>query len=137
MRRLLVAVIAVCSLVLPFGQASAARWEPHQRCPQWEWLFRKHKLPVRTFSYIAWREARCRPTAQNARWRDGKIIWTLNRNGTYDSGLLQINSSWVTVTSQVCKSKFGDLKVLLDPQCNVAVGAYLYFEGGGLRNWSM
>jgi hypothetical protein len=65
-----------------------------QYCPKYEELFRKYGLPVKVFSYIAYRESRCNPGAINARFKNGKIVWTLNKNGTYDNGLLQINSSW-------------------------------------------
>ncbi len=54
---------------------------------------------------------------------------------SYDNGLLQINSTWVTVTAQVCKTKRGDLTVLLIPDCNVRVAKYLYEQGGGINNW--
>jgi hypothetical protein len=53
---------------------------------------------------------------------------------SYDSGLLQINSSWVTVTSQVCGTKWGDLRPLRTSSCNLKVAKYL-FENGGLGNW--
>ena len=106
-----------------------------KRCPQWEPKLKKHGLPLPLFSYIMWRESRCRPTAINARFdKRGRTTWTLNRNGTYDSGLLQINSSWVTLTSRVCKSKMGDMKVLQKPECNLKV-AKVILEDGGIRNW--
>ena len=106
-----------------------------QRCPQFEQAFRRYGLlPVSTFSYISWREARCRIKATNIRRdRQGRPIWTLNANGTYDSGLLQINSSWRTVTRQVCG---GDLDKLLELDCNLRVGKYL-LEHGGLSHWSL
>lgn len=136
MRRVVAAFVA-CVVLFVSSPRLAAHRIGSERCPRFEHLFRKHKMPVEVFSYIAWRESRCRPTAVNARWRNGKIVWTLNQNGTYDSGLLQVNSGWKTVTAQICRSKFGDLTVLLEPECNVAVGAYLYHDGGGLRNWGM
>lgn len=95
-------------------------------CPNWESLFKDHQLPSKLFSYIAWRESRCNPGAVNAIWENGKIVWTLNQDGSYDSGLLQINSSWKTVTSQVCNAEYGDLTVLTVPSCNVKVAKYLY-----------
>lgn len=107
-----------------------------KRCRKYEPLFRAYKLPVIQMTYLAWRESRCRPGAVNAIWKNGKIVWTLNSDGSFDSGLLQINSSWKTVTSQVCRAPFGKLDVLLDPVCNVKVAAYLY-ERGGLRHWGM
>ena len=106
-----------------------------KRCPQYEPIMAAHGLyPVQAFSYIAWRESRCRPQATNARWdSSGKIIWTLNRNGSYDSGLLQINSSWKTVTRQTCG---GGIDRLLTLDCNLRVARYL-LDNGGLGHWSL
>jgi hypothetical protein len=98
-----------------------------KRCPQWEDEFAEFGLPVQTFSYIAWRESKCNPMAWNK---------TLNRNGSQDRGLVQINSSWVTVTAKECASQRGDLSVLFDVRCNLAVARYLY-RNGGLRHWNL
>ena len=98
-----------------------------KRCPQWEEQFAEFGLPVETFSYIAYRESRCNPMAHNK---------TLNRNKTQDRGLVQINSGWKTVTSKECASQYGDLSVLFDVRCNLAVARYLY-RNGGLRHWNL
>jgi len=98
-----------------------------KRCPQWEGHFAEFGLPVQTFSYIAYRESRCNPLAHNK---------TLNRNGSQDRGILQINSSWVTVTAKECASQRGDLSVLFNVRCNLAVARYLY-RNGGLRHWNL
>ena len=98
-----------------------------KRCPQWEDEFAEFGLPVETFSYVAWRESRCSPLSWNR---------TLNKNKTQDRGLLQINSSWVTVTAKECASQRGDLSVLFDVRCNLAVARYLY-RNGGLRHWNL
>ena len=107
-------------------------------CPQFEELFKEYGLePVKTFSYIAWRESRCRPKAVNATWdKNGNVTWTLNKNGSIDRGLLQINSSWKTVTSKVCKSDFNDMDVLFTLDCNLRVAKYL-LDDGGLGHWGM
>jgi len=98
-----------------------------KRCPQFEDEFAAFGLPVQTFSYIAWRESKCNPMAWNK---------TLNKNGTQDRGLVQINSSWVTVTAKECASQKGDLSVLFDVRCNLTVARYLY-RNGGLRHWNL
>jgi hypothetical protein len=98
-----------------------------KRCPQWEDEFAAFGLPVEVFSYIAYRESRCNPLAHNK---------TLNRNGSQDRGLVQINSSWVSVTAKECASQKGDLSVLFDVRCNLAVARYLY-RNGGLRHWNL
>lgn len=98
-----------------------------KRCPQWEDEIAEFGLPVQTFSFIAWRESRCNRMSWNR---------TLNRNGSQDRGLLQINSSWVTVTAEQCASQRGDLSVLFNVRCNLAVARYLY-RNGGLRHWNL
>jgi hypothetical protein len=112
-------------------------YDASKRCPQFEADLAQHGLqPVEVFSYLAWRESRCNPASVNARWKNGKIVWTLNRDGTYDSGLLQINSTWTTITSQICGSAWGDMKALLDVNCNLKVAKYLLDNSAdGLGNW--
>jgi hypothetical protein len=95
-----------------------------KRCPQWEPKFREHGLPVKAFSYIAWRESRCRIKAHNT---------TLNRNGSQDLGLVQVNSSWKTVTRNICGT---DITGLFNVDCNLSVAKYLY-DNGGLGHWSL
>lgn len=107
--------------------------ESDQRCPRWEPYFKEYGLPVKKFSYIAWRESRCRIKAINARWdAQGNIVWTLNKDGSYDSGLLQINSTWRTVTKNICG---GGIDLLLTLDCNLRVAKYLY-DNGGLGHWA-
>lgn len=108
------------------------------RCPMWEEKFKEHGLePVEVFSYIAYRESRCRPAATNAKYdANGNITWTLNKDKSIDRGLLQINSSWQTVTSQVCKAPRGQMDVLFDVDCNLSVAKYILDNSTGkLSNW--
>lgn len=95
-----------------------------QRCPQWEAKFREYGLPVVAFSYISYRESRCNPRAWNR---------TLNRNGSQDLGLVQVNSSWQTVTRNICGT---GIKGLFNVDCNLSVAKYLY-DNGGLGHWSL
>lgn len=109
--------------------------DPTHRCPEFEPLFAQHGLePVEVFSYIAYRESRCNPNAVNAKWdANGNVIWTLNKNGSIDRGLLQINSCWKTVTKQVCGT---GLEGLFDVNCNIKVAKYIMDNSaGGLANW--
>jgi hypothetical protein len=93
-------------------------------CPQWEAKLKAQGLvPVKKFSYIMWRESRCLE----------KIVSKPNSNGTRDYGLLQINSSWRTVTRKVCGGT--NLNVLLNSKCNLKVAKYL-FDNGGMNHWS-
>ena len=95
-----------------------------KRCPQWEPKFAQHGLPVQAFSYIAWRESRCNPQA----WNQYK-----NKNGSQDLGLVQVNSSWKTVTRNICDT---DITGLFNVDCNLSVAKYLY-DNGGLGHWSL
>lgn len=95
-----------------------------KRCPQWESALKAHGLvPVARFSYIMWRESRCQE----------KVVSKRNSNGTRDYGLLQINSSWRTVTREVCGGQ--SMNVLLKSKCNLTVAKYL-FDNGGFNHWS-
>ena len=98
--------------------------DPSQRCPQWEAKFREYGLPVIAFSYISFRESRCNPHAWN-RYK--------NADGSQDLGLVQINSSWKTVTRNICGT---DITGLFNVDCNLSVARYLY-DNGGLRHWSL
>lgn len=112
--------------------------DEEKSCPEWEPMFKQYGLvPVKTFSYIAWRESRCRPKAVNAKWDSkGNVVWTLNKDGSIDRGMFQVNSSWKTVTSQVCRSEYGDMEVLFNVDCNFKVAKYL-LDNGGLGHWGM
>lgn len=109
-----------------------------ETCPEYEDLFRQYGLkPVKAFLHIAWRESRCNPKAVNAKWdSQGNVTWTLNKDGSIDRGLLQVNSSWKTVTANVCGSAFGDMEILYDLDCNLRVAKYL-LDNGGLGHWGM
>jgi hypothetical protein len=104
-------------------------------CPQYEETFKKYALPAKVFSYIAWRESRCNPGAVNAIWENGKIVWTLNSNGSYDSGLLQINSSWF----KTLREQFGyQPEDLMNPAVNALFASWiLHFSSGRLKNWNI
>lgn len=114
-------------------------------CKEFEPLMTKYGLPTKLFSYIAWRESRCQPKAIGWNYHAGmnhlscKVVTpTCKAVKSYDSGLLQINSSWRTLTSQVCDAPKGDLTVLKKPLCNIRVAKYLYENTTGrLKNWSI
>ena len=105
-----------------------------KRCPQWESKFKEYGLPVDVFSYIAWRESGCNPEAINAKFdANGKVIWTLNKNGSIDRGLVQINSCWKSVTKKVCGT---NLNGLLGIDCNLKVAKYIMDNSEcKLLNW--
>lgn len=114
------ALTLITSLSVPSASAQAGT------CPQWEPLFKKHGLPVKAFSKIAYRESRCNPKSVSA---------VRKSTGRPDVGLLMIQGSWVTVTSAVCKvPRNRVVKALTDATCNVRVARYLY-DNGGLGHW--
>ena len=141
-RRFVVALLVV-TLTTTAAQAQGA--PAVNKCPQYHAALRKAGLPVEPFSQIMYRESRCVPGAIGWNYQPGmsykdckRQVATLYKRcravRTYDSGLLQINSSWVSVTAQVCKSKFGNMTVLLQPECNLAVAAHLY-KTSGIGHW--
>jgi hypothetical protein len=115
------------STIVPAEDVEAQSIEKRKRCPMWEDAFEAAGLPADVFSFIAWRESRCQPTAYND---------TLNRDKSRDYGLLQINSTWKKVTARICGQPWGQLDILFDPACNIAVAKYLY-ENGGLGHWRL
>ena len=105
----------------------------NKRCPQWESKFIEFGLPVELFSYIAWRESGCNEQAINAKYDEaGNVIWTLNKNGSIDRGLVQINSCWKSLTKQICGTS---LDGLLNVDCNLKVAKYLY-DIDGAKPWA-
>ena len=89
-------------------------------------MLRKHQLPVEVFDRIMWRESRCNPNA----------ISKPNRDGSVDVSLLQINSTWRTLTAKTCKRPYNQvIKSLTDPSCNLKVARILWADGKGASNW--
>jgi hypothetical protein len=120
LKRILTTTIALSLLTTPLVAEAKAT-----SCPRYEAQLREHGLPVKEFSYIMWRDSRCIP----------KAVSSQNSNGSYDYGALQINSTWRTVTAQVCHRPARQTKKsLLKLDCNLRVARYLY-KNGGLAHW--
>ena len=105
-----------------------------KRCPKWESKFKEYGLPVNIFSYIAFRESNCNEKAINAKFdKKGNVTWTLNKDGSIDRGLVQINSCWKSVVKDICGT---NLDGLLNVDCNLKVARYILKNTkGGLGNW--
>lgn len=105
-----------------------------KRCPEWESKFKEYGLPVNIFSYIAFRESTCNEKAINAKFdKKGNVTWTLNKDGSIDRGLVQINSCWKSVVKDICGT---NLDGLLNVDCNLKVARYILENTkGGLGNW--
>jgi hypothetical protein len=115
------------------------------RCPKWEKKLREYKLPVKEFSFIMWRESKCEPKAVGWNYYAGtshldcklspaRTYRKCKAVKSYDVGLLQINSSWKTLTAKVCKYEYGKMLILQDPDCNLKVASALYKQSG-LAPW--
>lgn len=128
------------------GRVSAQSVNTEKSCPKYEKLLKKYDLPVKEFSYIMWRESRCQTMAVGWNYKKGygpsncrldvaKIYKNCSAVRSYDTGLLQINSTWRTVTAQVCNRPAREIiKSLTNPECNVKVARYLY-DNGGMHHW--
>lgn len=136
-------IFATVLLAATIATAQPAQAAELKRCPQYERMLKHHGLPVKQFSYIMWRESRCQPRAIGWNYKPGKThrdckltpAATYRRCKavrSYDIGLLQINSTWRSVTHEVCGTN--DMLELQKPQCNLRVARYLY-DNGGVDHW--
>jgi hypothetical protein len=124
------------------GRRQRVPADPEKRCPGLEPVFEAYGLyPVATWSYIAWRESGCRPKAQNATWdAAGNMTYALNKDKSYDTGLLQINSGWYSAVKKVCGENAVDNRMqgLKTVHCNLMMARYIMeYSAGGLSNWRM
>lgn len=135
-------IINLLFLAFAFRDADAAPIKGLP-CPEWHDAMRNAGLPVRILAPVMWRESRCQPSAigwnyhKNKSQRDCKLspARTYRRCTavkSYDIGLLQVNSTWFSVTKSICKSS--DILILQKPSCNLAVAAYLW-NNGGSSHW--
>lgn len=138
--------MAVLIAVAPATSAEA--YTPAQApnpCAKYTALIKANKLPVKQFLKICYRESKGQPKAigwnyhKGKSYKDCKLVPAKQYRKcpavkSFDLGLFQINSSWVTVTAKVCRAKWGNIWVLLDPKCNAKVAGYLYHTGG-LEHW--
>jgi len=143
LKRLIVAVLA--AMIMTTGYGSETARAATNSCPQWHAKLKQYGLPVTEFSRIMYRESRCQPKVIGWNYRAGTSYKDCKLSPastykrckavrSYDSGLLQVNSGWVTLTAQTCGSALGDLTVLLQPDCNLRVASAIY-KGSGIGNW--
>jgi len=101
--------------------------DEEKRCPEWEETFLAYGLvPVDVWSYVAWKESRCRPSIIND---------TLNSDGSVDYGLVQINSIHSRAVFRVCDG-YSLETMLLDVDCNLRMARYLMDNTRNrLANW--
>jgi hypothetical protein len=141
-------VIALLALTISAAMpAPSAEARPTAKgtCPQLKALIKEVGLPP-VFLEIAYRESRCTPQAVGWNYRKGsnasmcksvpfrQYLKTCAKHiRSYDSGLWQINSGWVSVTKAICGKGPRD-GALFEPRCNARVAKYLY-DNGGLGHW--
>lgn len=127
-RRLVRRIVCALALVLVPANAASAKPSPHD-CPQYHAAMKHAGLPPSVFGPIAWRESRCNPHSISARRVTG---WP-------DSGLLQIQGSWNSLTSRVCHVPRGRavIHALATLTCNLRVAAVLWANGAGASNWGI
>ena len=115
------------------------------RCPQWWGLAAEagwHADSMLTLDYVIWRESRCQANAHNT---------TLNRDGSTDIGLTQINDrSWCLPTRWYPGGYLQSVGVLstvgceqlFDPLTNLKAAKALYdysqnTKGEGFQPWNL
>jgi len=146
-RIIIIALLLHLLIFALFAQNSKAATYPSSTalpCQQWHKLMRANGLPVKVFAPIMYRESRCQETAVGWNYKKGydhdncklspaNTYRKCTSISSYDIGLLQINSSWKSVTYQTCKTK--EVLTLQKASCNLAVAALIYNKGLGLGNW--
>ena len=144
MKRLVLACALLAAPVVAVSPVEASKpWLCPQYTAQIKQTFpRKH---WRTMDAIMHRESRCSQRATGWNHHKGMSHRDCTDNGTFkqrqrckavkswDMGLFQINSSWSTLTTQVC-GKNTRSTVLWKVECNFAVAGVLY-KNGGLAHW--
>ena len=144
LRIIIIGILINFLLLATASKTDAATAKQDLPCQQWHSALRKAGLPVEIFAPIMWRESRCTPQAIGWNYKKGKSEkdCRLSHASTYryckavksyDTGLLQINSTWVTLTKTTCKAK--DMLILQKPWCNLKVAAVLWNGGKGVSHW--
>ena len=129
MKRLTIITMSLIMSVMPSGVAHAAK--KSGLCPQWQKLALSvgwHTQDLSTLDRLMHRESRCRPGALNS---------TLNRDGSWDYGLMQINNkTWCLPSKYAFKGYLQAQKILKDcnelliPAVNL-VAALAVYEAAG------
>lgn len=127
--KLLSLLATVLLIAFPSGTAHAQK--DTTKCPQWKETAVKvgwKKRDIKTLDRLMHRESRCRPQAVNK---------TLNRDGSWDYGLLQINDkTWCIPSRYSAKGYLQSLKIitsckdLLDPTTNLLAALAVYKAAG-------
>jgi hypothetical protein len=146
--KLLARAVLVAALTMPAtALTSPAEASTPWLCPKYTAEIKKHfpRSVWRQMDAIMHRESRCitravgwnhHPLRTYRDCRDSGKFHARRRCPavrSWDVGLFQINSSWRTLTRQVC-GKDTTTRVLMNPKCNFRVAGVLYNDGG-LAHW--
>lgn len=138
----------VIALVLPpLATVSPVEASKPWKCPKYTEQIKATfpKKHWRTMDAIMFRESKCVRQAVGWNYRAGMTHTDCKDKGTFkrrqkckavkswDVGLFQINSSWNTLTTQVC-GRNTRTDVLMNADCNFRV-AYVLYNNGGLAHW--
>jgi hypothetical protein len=126
--KLLATAVALAMSILPTGHATAKKVD---HCPQWRKTALEagwHTRHLGTLDRLMHRESRCRP---------GVINSTLNRDGSWDYGLLQINDkTWCLPSKYAFRGYLQAERIvktcqdLLNPSVNLVAALAIYQAAG-------
>jgi hypothetical protein len=139
--------LALALTIAPIAVVSPVEASQPWLCPKYTAEIKKTfpRKDWRTMDRIMHRESKCirkavgwnhykgmshKDCKDNGRYHNRKRCKAVR---TWDVGLFQINSSWFTITTQLC-GKNTRSTVLMRSSCNFRVAKWLY-ENGGLVHW--
>ena len=139
--------LAVALTLAPIAVVSPAEASKPWLCPKYTADIKKTfpRKDWRTMDRIMHRESKCinravgwnhyagtshRDCKDSGRFHQRKRCKAVR---SWDVGLFQVNSSWYTITTQLC-GKNTRSTVLMQSKCNFRVAKWLY-ENGGLAHW--
>jgi hypothetical protein len=140
-------VLALALTLPPMAIVSPVEASKPWLCPKYTQRIKETfpRKDWRTLDRIMWRESKCQPKAVGWNYRKPLTHRDCKDRGTFharrkckavkswDVGLFQINSSWNTLTTQVC-GKNTRSEILKNVDCNFRVASVLY-KNGGLAHW--
>lgn len=139
--------LAIALSIAPIAVVSPVEASKPWLCPKYTQEIKQtfKRKDWRTMDRIMWRESKCETRAVGWNYRTGMSHADCRDSGrfhqrkrckavrSWDVGLFQVNSSWYTITTQLCGRNTRST-VLMESQCNFKVAKYLY-ENGGLAHW--
>ena len=139
--------LAVALTLAPIAVVSPVEASKPWLCPKYTAEIKKtfQRKDWRTMDRIMHRESKClnravgwnhyagmshRDCGDSGRFHQRKRCKAVR---SWDVGLFQVNSSWYTITTQLC-GKNTRSEILMKSDCNFRVAKWLY-QNGGLAHW--